>query len=81
MLELIPYGRMLCITLMQGQWVWSCPDLICQTLLTPMEALTHREEEMNVGWKGGRRGKEDWWENCGLNVKESKKTRVIGLVG
>lgn len=34
MLELIFYGGMSCSTLMQGRGIWSCPNLMCQTLLT-----------------------------------------------
>lgn len=34
MLELIFSGGMSCSTLMQGRGIWSCPNLMCQTLLT-----------------------------------------------
>lgn len=52
-MEPIPYGGIPCLALMQWGGIWSCSNLMCQTLLTsyvspyPMGGVDGR-------WAGGR---------------------------
>lgn len=49
-LEPIPYDGMPCPVLMQEEGPWSCLNLLCQDLLTPLATnLTLFEEWVGVG--------------------------------